>query len=116
MSQLQQVTDFESHIYSISEANRTPSQSPRWFRQYGFREAFGGDLSPASLDRLVFDMSRNRNILRRYWEYKVKAADPQMQQGCDDACLRSQVCSIVVNEHDDNRRCNQVLAVFGTVA
>lgn len=110
------MTDFESYIYSISEANRTPAQNPRWFQQYSFRQAFGGDLSPASLDRLVFDMSRNRNILRRYWEYKVKSGDPLMQQGCDNTCLRSQVCSIVVNEHDDNRRCNQVLAVFGTVA
>lgn len=101
----------------MSEANRTPQQAPRWFKQYSFREAFGlSDLSPASLDRLVFDLSRNRNLLRRYWEFKVKAGDPYMQAGCNDECLRNHVCAIVVNEHDDMRRCNQVLAVFGTVA
>lgn len=107
----------ESYIFSLSEANRTPAQSPRWFRQFAFREAFGvSDLSPAGLDRLAFDMSRNRNLLRRYWEFKVKAADPHMQNGCDDNCLRGHVCAIVTNEHAEPRRCNQVLAVFGTVA
>lgn len=114
---LQQVNDFESYIFSISEANRTPGQPPRWFRQYTFREAFGlNDLSMASLDRLAFDISRNRQLARRYWEYNVKAADPHMAAGCDDDCLRGHVCSLAVNENDDLRRCNQLLAVFGTVA
>jgi len=112
-----QVNEYESYIYSVSEANRTPGQSPRWFRQYSFRDSFGlSNFSMASLDQLVFNLSRNRNLLRRYWEYKVKGADPRIAAGCNDACLRSQVCSIVVNELGDNRRCNAVLAVFGTVA
>lgn len=113
----QQVTESESYIFSVSEANATPHLAPRWFRQYAFAEAFGmQNLSPASLNTLVFDMSRNRNILRRYWEFKVKQADPYIQEGCDDDCLRSAVCSIVTNEHDEPRRCNQVLAVFGQIA
>lgn len=70
----------------------------------------------ANLDRLAFDLSRNRNLGRRYFEYNVKQADPFMAQGCDDNCLRSLVCSVASNEHLDNRRCNQILAVFGTVA
>jgi hypothetical protein len=68
------------------------------------------------MDRFTFDMSRNRNILRRYWEHRIKAADPHMQRGCDDGCLRGIVCGIVTNEQGEPRRCNQVLAVFGTVA
>lgn len=85
--------------------------------QYSFRAGFGvTDLSPAGLDRLAFDMSRNRNLLRTYWRFKVKDADPQIAAGCDDDCLRGHVCSLVLNEIFDMRRCNQVLAVFGTVA
>lgn len=107
----------ESYIFSISEANNNQAQGPRWWRQFAFREAFGvTDLSPAGLDRLAFDMSRNRNLLRRYWEFKVKASDPHMIAGCNDECLRGHVCGIVTNEHGENRRCNQVLAVFGSVA
>lgn len=53
---------------------------------------------------------------RTVFRYRVKNGDPRMQTGCDDDCLRSQVCSLVTNEHADTRRCNQVLAVFGTVA
>lgn len=39
-----------------------------------------------------------------------------MRNGCDDNCLRGQVCAIVTNEFEEPRRCNQVLAVFGSVA
>lgn len=104
-------------MFSISEANRTPGQPPRWFRQYSFLSAFGvSNLSMASLDALAFNISRNRNLARRYWEYNVRAADPHMAAGCDDDCLRGLVCSLALNEHDDLRRCNQLLAVFGSIA
>lgn len=73
-------------------------------------------MSIAGLDRLAFDISRNRNLGRRYWENRVKASDPHMAGGCNDDCLRGQVCGMVRNEREDDRRCNQVLAVFGTVA
>lgn len=116
-SLLQQVNDMESYVFSLTEANNNPAQGPRWFRHFGFRQAYGvTDLSPAGLDRLAFDMSRNRNLLRLYWEHRAKGAEPRLQGGCNDDCLRGTVCSIVRNQHEDQRRCNQVLAVFGTVA
>jgi len=111
-----QVNEAESFIYSISEANRNPAVVPRWYRHYSFREAFGiTNFSPASLDQLVFSISRSRNLGRRVFEYRVKNGDPRMAAGCNDDCLRSQVCGLVLNEHADNRRCNQVLSVFGTL-
>ena len=104
-------------MYSITEANQNPATPPRWFRHYSFREAFGiTDTSVASLDRFVVEMARNRNTIRRYWQYKVKDGDPHIQGGCDDDCLRRQVCLIVTNEFDEPRACNRVLAGFGTVA
>lgn len=107
----------ESYIFSMTEANNNPGAGPRWFRHFNFRQAYGvTDLSPAGLDRLVFDMSRNRNLLRRYWEHRIKIGDPRMQSGCSDTCLRNTVCGLVRNEFDELRRCNQVLEVFGTVA
>lgn len=107
----------ESYVFSLVEANNNPGAGPRWFRHFNFRQAYGvTDLSPAGLDRLAFDMSRNRNLLRLYWQHRVKNAEPRMNSGCNDDCLRGTVCTMVRNEFDDNRRCNQVLAVFGTVA
>lgn len=112
-----QVNEAETFIYSISEARNNPAVPPRWFQHYSFRQAFGiNNFSPAGMDQLVFNISRNRNIGRTLFRYRVKDGDPRMQAGCNDDCLRSQVCSLVVNEHADNRRCNQVLAVFGTIA
>lgn len=113
----QQVTEAESFIFSVSEARNSPAAGPRWFRQYSFNEAWNiPRISPETLDQLAFRISRDRRLGRQYFEYKVKAGDPLMQQGCNDECLRGHVCSLAVNQVDDMRRCNQLLAVFGTVA
>lgn len=104
-------------MFSISEARNNPAVPPRWFLHYSFRQAYGiTNFSPAGIDQLVFNISRNRNLGRQLFRHRVKDGDPRMATGCDDECLRSQVCSLVLNENADNRRCNQVLAVFGTVA
>lgn len=113
----QQVNEAETYIFSISEAQRNPSVPPRWYRHYSFSQAFGiTNYSPNNLDQLIFNISRNRNLNRQLFTYRVKSGDPRMAEGCDDNCLRSQVCALATNEHDDLRRCNQVLSVFGTVA
>lgn len=104
----QQVQEKESWIYSITEANLNPNTFPRWFRQYQFRQHFGiTDLSPAGLDHfLVNTLARSRSALFDYFTFKVSAGDPFMAAGCNDECLRSHLCSIVINEFNDMRRCD----------
>lgn len=106
-----EIIDQETYIFNLTEANLTPEQSPNWFKEYSFREAFSvTDLSPYSLSKLVNDTFRtDRNALYKvasitnlnkinaytthfiryfqYWSYKHKLADPKMEAGCDDACL-----------------------------
>lgn len=113
----QQVNDYDSYMYSLTAANRSPSTSPAWFKAYSFKEAFGlQDLSPASLDRLVNDMAASRALIRKYWEFKVKSGDLYLAQGCNDDCLKSHICEIVTNEFNDNRKCNELIAIFDTRA
>lgn len=113
----QQVNEAETYIFSISEARNNPSVAPRWHLHYTFSQMFAPrNFSPNGLDELVFNISRNRNINRNLYRARVKNGDPRMEAGCNEDCLRNQVCSLVRNENEDERRCTQVLSVFGTVA
>lgn len=97
-------------MHSITEANLNPSTPPRWYRLSAFRDEFGiPDLSPASLDHWVTNtLSRNRALLRRYFEIRHAMAEPHINRPCDDACLRGSLCAIVQNEYGDTRKCDQL--------
>ncbi|XP_031616396.1 sphingomyelin phosphodiesterase-like [Contarinia nasturtii] len=84
-----EIVDQETFIFNLTEANMTPGQPPRWFREYSFRDAFSvPDMSPYTLSKLVNDTFRHdRSALYKYWSYKYKLASPKMESGCNDACL-----------------------------
>jgi len=110
-----QVNEVETYTYNLAEANANPASRPRWFRMVSFAQFFGlPNLSPATLHTFVENLARNRSMLHRYWLFKIREAQPRVSGGCDDACLRSQLCGIVRNEFDDERRCNQLLAIFNS--
>lgn len=55
-----EVIDFDTYIFNLTAANLVPDQSPKWFKEYSFREAFGvDDLSPFSINKLVNATWRN---------------------------------------------------------
>lgn len=62
-----EVIDHETYIFNLTEANLTPGQPPKWFKEYSFREAFNvPDLSPYTLSKLVNVTFRNdRNALHK---------------------------------------------------
>lgn len=97
----------------MAEANATPNNRPRWYKLLSFAQYYGlPDLSPASLHTLVQRFATNRPLLHQFWVFKVKESKPRIEGGCNDDCLRNQLCTIVNNEFDDNRRCNQLQAIF----
>ncbi|KAG5670651.1 hypothetical protein PVAND_000899 [Polypedilum vanderplanki] len=108
--EIYQVNEKESWYYSVTEANLNEATRPVWRLHYRFREFYNlPDLSPASLDNFVTNtMSRSRNALRSYREFRSSASDFVMNQPCDDNCLRGQLCSVTRNEINDNRKCNEI--------
>jgi len=113
--QLFQVNEVETYTYSVAEANLTPANRPRWYRMLSFAQWFNlPNLSPASLNAFVVRLASSRALLHQYWLFKVRESRPQVEGGCNDDCLRSQLCAIVHNEFDDNRRCDQLLAIFNS--
>lgn len=50
----QQIIDHETWIFNLTEANLNPSESPKWFKEYSFKDAFNlSDLSPKSLGEML---------------------------------------------------------------
>lgn len=107
------MNEVETYTYNIAEANVTPGNRPRWFKLVSFAQFFGlPNLSPASLHVFVDRLARSRSLLHQYWLFKVKESKPRIEGGCNDDCLRNQLCDIVRNEFDDDRRCNALVAIF----
>lgn len=107
------VIDFDTWIYNLTEANLNETKSPRWFKEYSFKNAYQlQDLSLMSLDGLINQFSRDKSFLTKYWEYKIKLADPQLDMGCDDLCLKETLCDIVRVQYDDHRKCDELTRNF----
>ncbi|XP_058823046.1 sphingomyelin phosphodiesterase 1-like [Topomyia yanbarensis] len=110
-----QVTDYESYIFNLTDANRFPDRRPEWYKLYSFAEEFKmHNLSPAEADTVVkrFGTPAGRDELRRYWQFKVKMGDPSLESGCTDACLLNHLCQIVVTELGDDVKCDELRETF----
>jgi sphingomyelin phosphodiesterase len=103
----------DSYYYNLTEANMNPARRPIWEKLYSFRTDFGlADLSPASLNELVFRMAADHDLLQQHWVNTVKAGDTSLERGCNNACLLNALCDIVVNEMGDDRKCQELAAIF----
>nr|AYV99638.1 venom polypeptide [Dolopus genitalis] len=104
-----QVTEHDTWIFNLTAANLSPDKNPTWFKEYSFRQAYGiNDLSPASLDKLLGTFSTDHELLKKYWEYKVKRGDPSLKMGCNQACLIKHLCQAATSQHNDQVRCDQL--------
>uniref|UniRef100_A0A1Q3G345 Sphingomyelin phosphodiesterase n=1 Tax=Culex tarsalis TaxID=7177 RepID=A0A1Q3G345_CULTA len=109
-----EILDQETWIYNLTEANLTPDQPPRWFKEYSFREHYNlTDLSPRSLDQLLQRMASSDDTLFDYWRLKQKNADPMLAKGCDEDCLRETLCAVVRTEYGDDAVCDRLVAGGG---
>lgn len=109
----QEVTDFESFYFNLTEANLNPQRDPLWTPLYSFSQDFSiPNVSPASLDTLARRFGSTPSDLHRYWQLKVKRGDPFLQAGCDGECLLNHLCEIVTNEANDDRKCNELVSIF----
>lgn len=52
----QEIVDHETWIFDLAEANANSVDSPNWFKEYTFKDAYGlPDLSPKSLNSMMND-------------------------------------------------------------
>lgn len=62
--------DYDEWSYNLTEANLRPDISPRWFKLYSFKEAYGVDsLRPDALDGLVERFAMDQSLLYQYFRF-----------------------------------------------
>lgn len=109
----QEINDAVTYWYNITEANELPDMPPVWRKLYSFRDTYGlEDLSPASLDRLVYRFAVDKDALKTYWEYRRRLADTVLKQGCDNDCLFTFLCRIVKNIFNDLKKCDELREIY----
>ncbi|KAM7364421.1 sphingomyelin phosphodiesterase 1-like [Cochliomyia hominivorax] len=105
-----QVVDHHTWIFNVTAANELgASAAPKWFKEYQFTE-FTNDLSPAGIDALFEKMVAEPELLYQYWKYKMTMADPKLEAGCDEKCLMSTICHLVITVYDNDKRCKELQA------
>ena len=95
-------------------ANQLQTPRPQWFKEYSFKADYKvADLSPYSLDALLVDFAKDRNLLTAYWQRVFKQGDPTLAGGCDNDCLVNELCYIVQTElAAPSPRCDSLLGIF----
>ena len=90
---------------------------PQWFKEYSFKADYQlADLSPYSLDALMNTFAQNRDLLTTYWQRAYKYGDPSLAQGCDNDCLRYELCHVVRTEFGaPSPRCDALLTQFNSL-
>lgn len=73
-SKTYEILDHETWIFNLTDANLPPKLTPKWFKEYSFRDAYNVvDLSPATLSNLVSNVWRNdRNALKKVMKIKTE--------------------------------------------
>lgn len=107
---IQEIVDIESWYYDLAEANKNSIVNPEWKQMYGsFKTEFGlNSLNSSEMHRLVLNMKTIDKLGKKYFEYKVKRADPELKKGCDKTCLKNHLCAIVTTVVSDLIQCKNV--------
>ena len=67
---LQEIKDFDTYIFNLTEANLHPTESPRWYKLYSFLEAYDvPSLKPHDLSNLVDRLAMDRKLRDMYRRY-----------------------------------------------
>ncbi|XP_039300772.1 sphingomyelin phosphodiesterase-like [Nilaparvata lugens] len=108
-----ELQDYETFIYNVTEANLTPDSSPRWYRLYSFKEAYGvSSMRPEDIRDLVYRMASNDTLMKEYNRNFIKAGDTGLQKECNEHCTRTRLCEMVTTVSGDFSECEPLLKNF----
>ncbi|XP_072757179.1 sphingomyelin phosphodiesterase-like [Anoplolepis gracilipes] len=102
------VKDIETWIYNLTLANEYATQRPPWYKSYSFKEEYDiPDLTYDSLQSWLTKLTRDDDLLTRYYRNFFKRADPSLEKECDTKCKKkAYVCRIITTLGDYPTYCN----------
>ncbi|XP_075210173.1 sphingomyelin phosphodiesterase-like [Lycorma delicatula] len=108
-----EIKDYETYVYNLTEANQNGENSPKWYKLYSFKEAYGVEsLHPESVKLLAYNMAKNKTLLEAYNRYFIKAGDAGLMKECNSHCQEVRLCEIVTTVSGDKKHCNELVDIF----
>ncbi|RZF49097.1 hypothetical protein LSTR_LSTR008383 [Laodelphax striatellus] len=108
-----ELQDYETFIYNVTEANLNEDSSPKWYRLYSFKEAYGvNSMRPEDVRDLVYRMASNNTLMKEYNRNFIKAGDTGLQKECNEHCMRTRLCEMVTTVSGDFSECKPLLKNF----
>lgn len=103
--------DYDVWTYNITAANLEPDVRPNWFKLYSFKDAYGlSGAAPNDVRELAQNMASDRSVIEQYFRFGVRYADPSLEAGCNDDCLRGHLCDLLKSQYGDNTQCEELAA------
>lgn len=105
------VTNFESWMYNITDANDNFPLPPKWYKLYDFKNAYNvSSLHPQELSDLVERMTRMDTLTQSYFRYKHREATNS--NGCNSDCELENICTMVTSAFDDDFHCKKYTKLY----
>lgn len=107
--------DIETWVYNLTEANETPDQRPRWYKEYSFKEHYGlSSLSHDSIEDLFQRMVTTQQdlLVTDYHIFRGKDSDPYRNRVCDAECVKASLRYFSITELYDDTKYNALLSTF----
>lgn len=110
---LQEVADFETWIFNLTEANLTPEQRPRWFKEYSFKEQYGmTSLSLENMNNLLTRMvTTDKHLIQDFNRLKSKTFN---NDSCDNGCIQNVLRILTKSEMYDVRKSEALWELYNT--
>ncbi|KAB0799319.1 hypothetical protein PPYR_07199 [Photinus pyralis] len=114
-SNTQNVLDFDTWSYNLTEANADPQISPQWKKLYSFKESFGlSSVTPNDVAKLVERMTKDPKLTESYFRFQSREADSSLALGCDSDCEIENICYMVTFVHGKNFQCQTFTDMYNS--
>ncbi|KAF2894533.1 hypothetical protein ILUMI_11661 [Ignelater luminosus] len=104
------ILDFTEWIFQIPVANLFPQRSPRWYKLYSFKKAYGlQSLELEEINKLVNRMTWDNHVCQQYHKFKIRDSEIGIANDCNAECIRNNLCLLATTVHNDNEKCNLLI-------
>lgn len=109
-----EVLDFEEWTFNLTLANSQPKEPLKWFKIYSFKDHYNlSSLSPKSIDDLVINMAKNKEMLRDFIRFSYRLGNGSLKK-CDADCEKAALCRIITMVPSYKAKCEQIKNIYDT--
>ncbi|KAJ8959688.1 hypothetical protein NQ318_021879 [Aromia moschata] len=100
--------DFEEWMFNLTLANSRTDRTVDWYKLYSFKDAYGVDsLEPSDIDNLLNRMTKDHDLLLKYYTYKYRDSPRVANNPCDANCQKNLLCDMTTTVRGKTEQCEK---------